>query len=169
MQEGQLRVQLDGEIAVGRGEIDPTADAQQLADEKYLPVAVAHMLDHRVAPTNVELAVGEGELAPVVEHRPHLRVTPLELILPTHAERRDPLRVGIMLLQIINHRVALTLMVGETHVEQRRLGRGVQPLHEISVLARPVVMAHPGRDRFDPISQHLSTPLSLHYISGLYP
>ena len=93
--ERQQRVHLEREPAVRRRHEHAPRDAAELVHEAPLPLAAAgDVLDDGVREAEVELAVGERQLAAVGAHGAHLRERgrePVELGVP---DAGDPLRPG---------------------------------------------------------------------------
>ena len=104
--ERQPRVHLDREPAVRRRHEDAARDAQRLLDEAPLRLAAADVLDHGVREDDVEGAVRERQLERVALDVRDGGVALAEPLAGVQAERGDPLRPGVVLLEEVERAAA---------------------------------------------------------------
>ena len=147
--EREPRVHLDREPAVRRGHEDPPADAQRLADERLLTHARAHVLDDGVRVHDVERRVAERERARVALHVRDVRVALPEAGAVVEAERGDPLRPRVVLLEeVVRHAATLAPRVAEgdlVHADVEHGRRHIRP-HQFEE-ERELAPARAERDR----------------------
>ena len=136
--EREPGVHLDREPAVGSRDERAVPDPERLGDELPLTVAPTDVLDHRIREDDVELAVSERERAGVSLHVPDPGVASAEPGAVLEAERRDPSRPGVELLEEVERAAAVVLPEAElvgAHVEHRRLRRRLELLEEETELS----------------------------------
>jgi hypothetical protein len=141
-------VQLDRETPVRGGDEHAPADADRLRHEPTLALAAADVLDYSVREDDVELTVREGERTRVALDVPDARVANTEALALVEAERGDPVRPRVELLEEVECAAAVpfaeTELVG-ADVEDRGLGGGAELVEEKLQLPPP----GPERDRVD--------------------
>ncbi len=138
MDERQPGVHLHREASVGRRDERPAADAKCFCHEAPLADAVPDVLDHRIREDDVELAVGERQVASVALDVPNRGVPAREARPVVQPEGGDALGPRIALLEEVERAAAVALsetqLVG-THVEHRCLRRRLQLVQEEPQLA----------------------------------
>ena len=116
-------------------------DAERLLDEAALLLAAADVLDHGVREDDVELAVRERQVEGVALDVARARVALPEPRPFVQAERRDPLRPGVELLEEVERPATAPLLaeggVVDSDVQHRGLRGRRHRLHEERELAPP--------------------------------
>ena len=149
--ERQQRVRVDREPAVRRRHEDLPGDAAELGDEPPLPVpAAGDVLDDGVREAEVELAVGERQLAPVGADRRDGREGGGEAIELGVADGGDPLGPRVERLEEVVARAAAERRVGDADVDDGRLRAGLEEVEEEAQLPLPA----PQRDASRSAVQH---------------
>ena len=107
-------------------------------DEPALSLAAADVLDHRVREHDVERAVLEGKVARVALDVANAGVARAKALAVVQAERGDPLRPRVVLLEEVQRAAAVALAEAElvrADVEHGRLRCGLQLVEEEAQLA----------------------------------
>jgi hypothetical protein len=146
--EREPRVHLDGEAPVRRGDEHAPPDPDRLRHEPTLAHGAADVLDHGVREDDVELTVRERERTGVALDVPDPRVANPEALALVEAERGDPVRPRVELLEEVERPATAPLAEAElvrADVEDRGLRGRAELVEEQLQLPPP----GPERDRVD--------------------
>ena len=147
MRKRDERVHLQREVAVRRRHEHPARDAAELVHEPALALTpTANVLDHGVREREVELTVAERKLAPVGLHGPDCRERGPKAIELGDPDTGDLLRPRVASLEEVVGRAATEWRVGDSDVDHRRRGPGLERLEEEPELPLAAPHGHPRRD-----------------------